>query len=210
MGNQQSTPAGGAGGPPSSDLSANEKREALVELQSSSGFSQDQIETLYNHFQRISSLREADGLVSKDEFLDVLQAKSSVLLDRMFALFDKDSSGHIDFREFLVGLSILCDKGSKEAKLKFAFKMYDLDGDGFISKDELLKIVESCLFQNSLSLPTEALQKLVDATFRQADIDGDGRITVEEFDKYVINHPQVIEQLTINSDTLRQVQAQNK
>eukprot|EP01013_Petalomonas_cantuscygni_P017737 TRINITY_DN34971_c0_g1_i1.p1 TRINITY_DN34971_c0_g1~~TRINITY_DN34971_c0_g1_i1.p1 ORF type:complete len:214 (-),score=53.66 TRINITY_DN34971_c0_g1_i1:788-1429(-) len=202
MGQELSAAAQGSGGGPPAGEKA-DRRELLMALQKESGFAHEQVEGLYEHFRRIATLREDDGVVSKDEFLDVLQAKPSVLLDRMFALFDHDGSGTIDFREFLVGLAILCDRSSREEKLKFCFRMYDLDGDGFITRDELLKIVESCLFQNALVLPKDVLSRVVEATFSKADADGDGRITEQEFESYVIRNPQVIEQLTIQSETLR-------
>lgn len=120
----------------------------------------------------------------------------------MFDLFDRDGSGSIDFREFLVGLAILCDRADPATKLAFCFRMYDLDGDGCISRAELYKIVESCLLQNALVLPADVLSRLVDSTFALVDTDGDGRITEAEFSTYVAAHPAVIEQLTIHSDTL--------
>lgn len=35
------------------------------------------------------------------------------------------------------GFSIFSNKGNDEEKLRFAFRVYDLDGDGFISNGEL-------------------------------------------------------------------------
>ena len=55
-------------------------------------------------------------------------------------IFDEDGSGEVDFKEFLQGVSQFSVKGDKAAKLKFAFRIYDLDNDGFICNGELFKV----------------------------------------------------------------------
>ena len=55
-------------------------------------------------------------------------------------MLDQDESGEIDFKEFVQGMSQFSSQGDKETKLRFAFKIYDMDNDGFISNGELFQV----------------------------------------------------------------------
>lgn len=43
------------------------------------------------------------------------------------------------FSEFIQGVSQFSVKGDKLSKLRFAFRIYDMDNDGFISNGELFQ-----------------------------------------------------------------------
>ena len=100
----------------------------------------------------------------------------------MIAIFDEDGGGSVDFREFILGLSAFSSKGNKEEKLRFAFKVYDMDRDGYISNGELFLVLKMMVGQN---LKETQLQQIVDKTIMEADQDGDGRISFEEFERMV-------------------------
>ena len=90
-------------------------------------------------------------------------------------MFDKDKAGQIDVREFKIGLSTLTGAG-KEEKLKFAFMVFDEDGNGVITKQELIKILKV----NHRQAPTKRLCK-AETIMAQADKDGDGVVSFDEF-----------------------------
>lgn len=54
----------------------------------------------------------------------------------------------VDFKEFIQGVSQFSVKGDKLSKLRFAFRIYDMDNDGFISNGELFQVKQ--LIQSSL------------------------------------------------------------
>ena len=102
----------------------------------------------------------------------------------MIAIFDEDGGGDVDFQEFVSGLSAFSSKGNKEQKLRFAFKVYDIDRDGFISNGELFIVLKMMVGSN---LKDQQLQQIVDKTIMEADLDKDGKISFEEFTKMVEN-----------------------
>lgn len=102
----------------------------------------------------------------------------------MIAIFDEDGGGDVDFQEFVSGLSAFSSKGNKEEKLRFAFKVYDIDRDGYISNGELFIVLKMMVGSN---LKDQQLQQIVDKTIMEADLDQDGKISFEEFTKMVEN-----------------------
>jgi serine/threonine-protein phosphatase 2B regulatory subunit len=102
----------------------------------------------------------------------------------MIAIFDEDGGGDVDFQEFVSGLSAFSSKGNKEEKLRFAFKVYDIDRDGYISNGELFIVLKMMVGSN---LKDMQLQQIVDKTIMEADLDKDGKISFEEFTRMVEN-----------------------
>lgn len=138
--------------------------------------------------------KDGSGTIERDEFLSLPQVSSNPLAQRMIAIFDEDGGGSVDFREFISGLSAFSSKGNKEEKLKFAFKVYDIDRDGLISNGELFLVLKMMVGSN---LKDVQLQQIVDKTIMEADRDGDGKIDFDEF-KGMVENTDVSMSLTLD------------
>ena len=77
-----------------------------------------------------------------------------------------------------MGLSHFSAKGDMESKLRFAFRIYDIDNDGFVSNGELFQVLKMMVGNN---LKESQLQQIVDKTILLYDKDNDGKISFEEF-----------------------------
>lgn len=89
---------------------------------------------------------------------------------------DTDGNGTIDFSEF-VGMMPAATRNERaenaEEEMLEAFQIFDADGNGNISADELRQIMEN--------LGERLTQEEVEDMVKEADIDGDGQINYEEF-----------------------------
>ena len=85
---------------------------------------------------------------------------------------DKNSSdGGIDFEEFI---ELMVKHGSNiDEDIAESFKVFDRDGDGLITEDELQ------ITMDNLGEPMNEVE--VKAMIDEADLDGDGKINFKEF-----------------------------
>uniref|UniRef100_A0A4W6EE77 Lysophosphatidylcholine acyltransferase 2 n=1 Tax=Lates calcarifer TaxID=8187 RepID=A0A4W6EE77_LATCA len=63
------------------------------------------------------------GRITIEEFARVLKLPVSPALEELFALFDRNGDGTIDFREYVIGLTILCRPANTEDVLRMAFQV---------------------------------------------------------------------------------------
>ncbi|XP_022437162.1 guanylyl cyclase-activating protein 2 [Monodon monoceros] len=115
--------------------------------------------------------------------------EASQYVEGMFRAFDKNGDDTIDFLEYVAALNLVL-RGTLEHKLKWTFKIYDKDRNGFLDRLELLDIVESIYklkkacrvemeaeWQGKLLTPEE----VVDRIFLLVDENGDGQLSLSEF-----------------------------
>ena len=120
-----------------------------------------------------------DGLVQREEFFNGLenlfreqnQEVDEEFLDELFRIIDADSSGDIEYEEF-VRAAIDKTKFLDEKILKFAFNFFDKDGSGKITLDEVKGI-----FSKNKEFPEQDFQQIID----EVDINNDGEIDYNEF-----------------------------
>ncbi|ETN38573.1 uncharacterized protein HMPREF1541_06610 [Cyphellophora europaea CBS 101466] len=99
-------------------------------------------------------------------------APANLIYDRIFAFYDANDDGFIDFMEFIKGITKLNDK-SLAAKLRRLFDGYDLDGDGYVSRKDFLRMFRA-YYDLSTQLNREMLHRNEDM-----DLDDEIRETIQ-------------------------------
>ena len=119
---------------------------------------------------------------------------SESVRNAVFDVFDKDHNNVVDMMELICGISLLCG-GSEEEKIHSIFEIFDENGDGYISMDEMFKFLTSVFnvvltphvmsVMTSMGVTVESAEDLASVTalecFKSADLNHDGKLSVAEF-----------------------------
>ncbi|KAM4686212.1 calaxin isoform 2-T2 [Amazona ochrocephala] len=74
------------------------------------------------------------------------------------------------------------------------FEVYDLNGDGYISREEMFQMLKNCLLkQPSEEDPDEGIKDLVDIAMKKMDYDHDGKLSFKDFEKAVRDENLLLE-----------------
>jgi len=126
--------------------------------------------------------RDKDGRISKSEIENLIASLDGdpkcPQVKELIEAAEKNAKGSIDQAEFMAlwvaFKAKVGEEGETEAEIKTAFKEYDLDGDGYITKDEMVEAITKMGF---VSNTEEEAGKCL----KEMDLDGDGKVSYAEF-----------------------------
>ena len=114
--------------------------EDVLELQVTTHLEEEVIRALYLRYDELDS--DNSGTITAAEFCRMKEMVVNPLGFRIFDAFDKNDDGHLDFSEFINLVTVMSHHGTAADKLLALFSMYDVDGDGRISRTDLKYILE--------------------------------------------------------------------
>ncbi|THD28258.1 Kv channel-interacting protein 4 [Fasciola hepatica] len=186
------------------DLTAPElqaKPISLNKLETLTRFSRKELQAIYQGFKRVCPT----GYANKNTFISVYQSffpgrSSSGYAQLCFRVFDKEHSGELTFEQFARSLSQIT-RGSEMEKIDWIFDLYDLNGDGYITRSEVREVATAIFDllrpKSENDRESTAIDERVDKMIETYDVDKDGRISKEEFVNVSSKDPQFIFNLNV-------------
>lgn len=116
-------------------------KEDLRSLRLATYFDKRELQQWYKGFLRDCPL----GQLSEEEFAKVFKqffpfGDPTEYCRYLFRVFDVDNSKYIDFKEFIIALSVT-SRGSVDQKMNWSFRLYDHKRTGNITYDAMLEVV---------------------------------------------------------------------
>ncbi|XP_047531399.1 Kv channel-interacting protein 4-like [Vanessa atalanta] len=160
--------------------------DSIAALRRATRFTEPELKRLYRGFKAECPT----GVVKEETFKLIYSqffpqgANTAQYAHFVFNTLDQDRSGLLSFEEFVTGLSIL-SRGTLEEKLRWTFSLYDINGDGYITKEEMTEIVNAIYdLMGKIVEPMiddEVVREKVERLFQKMDLNRDGVLTMDEF-----------------------------
>eukprot|EP00347_Sterkiella_histriomuscorum_P002978 403366069 len=125
----------------------------------------------------------------------------TVLIDKIFWIFDEDGSGDIDHKELGVGLELLKNNTFEEKLDKF-FDLCDEDNSGTIDKKEFYTLLRLNVTDYE---DRNRLKTYVNEIFQQFDKRGNGDLTKEEMKEACSSNPKIKNLIEKNVKILKDI-----
>ncbi|XP_041665608.1 visinin-like [Cheilinus undulatus] len=115
-------------------------KEILEDLKLNTKFSETEIVQWYENFKK----QCPTGRISKEEFQSIYSkffpdSDAQTYAQHVFRSFDTNDDGTLDFKEYIIALH-MTSTGKTNRKLEWAFSLFDVDKNGYITKAEVREI----------------------------------------------------------------------
>ncbi|XP_054291038.1 Kv channel-interacting protein 4-like [Macrosteles quadrilineatus] len=173
--------------------------EELNKLTKTTKFTRKEIQLIYRGFKQECPT----GMVDEESFKHIFsqffpQGDASQYAHYVFNTMKHTQTGKISFEDFL-GILSKVSRGSVQEKLQWVFGLYDQNGDGLITKKEMLDVVTS--IYEMLGRSTEPMveensaKEHVEKIFHLIDTNKDGVVTIDELVEWCSRDDQILQSL---------------
>lgn len=154
--------------------SKNKLRNAILTFMVTQVATQEEKDELRNTFKSLD--KDGSGTLTKEEliqgYLKVFPTKEQAEEEatRIVEQVDTNATGYIDYTEFAVA-AFNTQKLLSKTKVEQAFKMFDIDDNGFITRNELQEVM------GGIDIDDNMWKEIMKGN----DENNDGKISLEEF-----------------------------
>ncbi|XP_045532880.1 Kv channel-interacting protein 4 [Pieris brassicae] len=180
--------------------------DSIAALRRLTRFTEPELKRLYRGFKAECPT----GVVREETFKLIYSqffpqgANTAQYAHYVFNTLDQDRSGLLSFEEFVTGLSVL-SRGTIEEKLQWTFSLYDINGDGYITKEEMTEIVTAIYdLMGKIVEPMiddDAIREKVERLFQKMDLNRDGVLTLDEFLDCCLRDEDIIRSMGVFDST---------
>ncbi|KAH7666430.1 calcium and integrin binding family member 2 [Aphelenchoides avenae] len=172
--------------------------EQLDEYQDCTFFTKKDIMRLYKRFYALNPAKVPSNMqgnrasivtLTLQEIEKIPELKENPFRKRICEVFSEDGNGNLTFDDFLDMFSVFSEMAPLQLKLKYAFRIYDFDGDDYLGHDDLSRMIR-CLTRDELT--DEEVEFIIERIIEEADLDGDEQLNYAEFDHVVSRSPDFI------------------
>ncbi|XP_076315963.1 neuronal calcium sensor 1-like [Tachypleus tridentatus] len=174
-------------------------KNEIEELESTTNFKAQQLQKWYKDFIHDCP----DGHMTKEVFRKIYgqlfpAGNPSPFVDYIFNVFDSNKDGVVTFKEFITAIAVTTH-GSVDDKLKWAFKLYDIDNDGYVSRYEMIDVI-TAIYQlhgrfHASARGRNAPDERVNQLLVKLDKDRDGKISCTDFCNGFKTDPMIVKAL---------------
>ncbi|KAJ8268394.1 hypothetical protein COCON_G00135660 [Conger conger] len=134
-------------------------KEILDELKLHTKFSESELSQWYENFQQ----QCPSGRITPEEFEKIYtrffpDSDAKTYAQHVFRSFDTNDDGTLDFKEYIIALH-MTSSGKMALKLEWAFSLFDVDKNGYITKSEVAEICQAIFKlipkEKQLQLPSD-------------------------------------------------------
>lgn len=170
--------------------------EEIEELKNTTVFDEREIEHLYERFQFLD--RGSRGFLTYNELNNIPEFHSNPFSRLIMKSIEKRADYEkIMFPHFLDFLGIFSDKSSRKTRVRYLFDVFDLNGDGRLCRNVLLRIYRT-MGQEGGEKETESILNIYDEGTK-------GYLDIADFTKFYGSDPSIDQNMLIDfSKNLKQ------
>nr|XP_039271490.1 calcium and integrin-binding protein 1-like [Styela clava] len=161
-------------------------REELEEYADLTYFTEGEIIDLHKKFMSLvddDSKDKKSSRISKERMMELPEIKFNPFADRLCDVFstseEEDSS--MSFDDFLDMMNALSENASFKLKAQYAFRVFDINENGFVDPEDIEEIVMRLTKDEGLG-EKELMDELIESMMVEADLDKDGQLSLAELE----------------------------
>jgi len=172
----------------------------VTELSNKTRLNKQVVQSLVEHYQQKCKDKGIDRDSVRDDLMNQFNMLDDFLLDRIFRTFDiSANTQHLKLDDYVIGMATFLT-GNIEDKMRFCFNVYDLNGDGYITREEMFQFLKNSMVTKSHDADQddadEGIKELTELALKKLDHDDhDGRVSFKDFQAAVYGDKLLLESL---------------